>query len=511
MRKEKRTVMLAILDGFGIGDANDLTNAVVQAKPKYFTSFWNTCPHTMLDASGLAVGLPQGQMGNSEVGHLNIGSGRVVYQDLTRITKDAETGEFYDKPVIKKLYAQAKMGRLHIIGLISNGNVHCSLEHVKAVIKGAKQAGVTQLYVHALLDGRDVAPKSASTYIKELESFMSVIGLGSIATIGGRYYGMDRDNRWERIEKAYKAMVNGIGDSDTSAIHAIESSYDNNITDEFIIPTVIDNAGTINDGDTVLFCNFRPDRARQLTKALTVDTFDDFSRIGGQKHIFMATMTKYEDSLPVEIVYTKSVLKNTLGEVLSHHGCHQLRIAETEKYAHVTYFFNGGKEEPWKLEDRILVNSPKVATYDMKPEMSAYEVCDRVIEAINKNLYDVIILNFANPDMVGHTGVFEAAKQAITAVDTCLGRIAKAIQTIHGDLLITADHGNAEVMVDHNTGGPNTAHTTNLVPFILVSDKHASCTLHRGALCDITPTILELAGIQQPSDMTGTSLLVQDK
>lgn len=507
MAKLNAPVMLVILDGFGMGDATDTTNAVVQAKPEFFNSLWDTYPHTTLEASGMAVGLPTGQMGNSEVGHLNLGSGRIVYQDLTRITKDVENGDFYKRPVIKELYKKASQTRLQIIGLVSDGNVHCSLDHIKAVIQGAKAEGIQDVFVHALLDGRDVAPQCAETYIQELESFMNDIGCGTIATVSGRYYGMDRDNRWDRVELAYNAIVNGVGETATTACEAVQSSYVKDVVDEFVRPTVINKTGCIQDGDAVIFCNFRPDRGRELTKALIVPEFDGFSR--KPLNVYMATMTKYEEGLPVHIVYEKDTLSNTLGEVLSAGGYRQLRIAETEKYAHVTYFFNGGKEVPFEGEDRILVPSPAVATYDLQPEMSAPEVTDKVVDAIYSKEYDMIILNYANPDMVGHTGSFEAAVKAIQTVDKGLERITKAIQDVHGHLLVTADHGNAEVMVNHETGKAHTAHTTNVVPLILVSDTYKSSSLRTGKLCDIAPTMLDLAHIDKPNDMSGNSLLVK--
>ena len=475
MAKLEAPVMLVILDGFGLGDKSDTTNAVVQAKPLCFNRLWDMYPHTTLEASGLAVGLPEGQMGNSEVGHLNLGSGRIVYQDLTRITKDVESGEFYNRPVMKELYEVAKKQSLHLIGLVSDGNVHCSLDHIKAVIKGAHDNGIEH------------------------------VNCGKIATVSGRYYAMDRDNRWDRVELAYNAIVHGQGEIATSACEAVQQSYDKDAADEFVRPTVIDAAGTIKDGDAVIFCNFRPDRGRELTKALVLPDFDGFKR--EPLSIYMATMTKYEDGLPVHIVYQKDTLSETLGEVLSAGGYRQLRIAETEKYAHVTYFFNGGEEEPFEGEDRILVKSPQVATYDLQPEMSAYEVTDKVVQAIQDETYDMIILNFANPDMVGHTGSFEAAVKAVQAVDTCLDRIVEAIRSKKGHLLVTADHGNAELMVNHETGKVHTAHTTNLVPLILMSDSLKTATLEDGKLCDIAPTLLDLAGIQQPKAMTGHSLV----
>ncbi|WP_298705920.1 2,3-bisphosphoglycerate-independent phosphoglycerate mutase [uncultured Veillonella sp.] len=505
----KSPVMLTILDGFGLGDIQDITNAVVQAHPENFKALYDGYAHTQLQASGLAVGLPEGQMGNSEVGHLNIGAGRIVYQELTRITKDTEEGTFFEKAIIKELYAKAKNSRLQIIGLLSDGGVHSSLDHIKAIIKGAKDAGITSVYVHALLDGRDVPPKSALTYVHDLESFMSDLGLGQIATIGGRYYGMDRDKRWERVEQAYKAIVDGEGAMAKTATAAVEASYAQDVVDEFVVPVVVHKEGSIEANDGVIFANFRPDRARQLTRAIVDPDFTGFTRKKGVVPVYFATMTKYEEGLPVHIVYEKEVLTNTLGQVLSDGGYTQLRIAETEKYAHVTYFFNGGEEEPFKGEERILVPSPKVATYDMQPEMSAYEVTDKVVAAIESKAFDMIVLNFANPDMVGHTGDFEAAKKAVQTVDTCLGRIAEAIKKVQGHLLITADHGNSEMMIDHSTGAPHTAHTTNPVPLILVSDIYTKedYELQSGRLCDLAPTMLYLGGIEQPSEMTGQNLV----
>lgn len=498
-------VMLMILDGFGLGDEKDPTNAVAQAHPEHFLKAWAEYPHTTLTTSGLAVGLPEGQMGNSEVGHLNLGAGRVVYQELTRITKEAEEGKLAVRPVVTEAFAHAKEHALHLVGLLSDGGVHSHINHLKALLKGAKDFGLTKVYVHALLDGRDVPPKSALGYVEELEAYMHEIGVGSIATIGGRYYGMDRDKRWERVELAYEAMASGLGVSAPTAKEAIEQSYEQDVTDEFVLPTVVDREGVISNGDSMIFFNFRPDRARQLVRVFTDPEFMGFER-PLFKDLFVAMMTKYEDGLDAKIVYEKEILHDTLGEVLARGGYRQLRIAETEKYAHVTYFFNGGKEDVFPGEDRILVPSPKVATYDLKPEMSAYEVCDHVVKAILSKDYDMIILNFANPDMVGHTGVFEAAKAAIGAVDTCVGRVIDAINEVKGSLLITADHGNSEIMVDPITKAPHTAHTTNPVPLILVS-PHTGVTLHEGALCDLAPTMLALAKIPQPEAMTGKSLV----
>ena len=506
MAKLKAPVMLVILDGFGMGDQSDTTNAVVQAKPHCFNQLWDMYPHTKLEASGLAVGLPEGQMGNSEVGHLNLGSGRIVYQDLTRITKDVESGEFYNRPVMQELYEVAKKQSLHLIGLVSDGNVHCSLEHIKAVIKGAHDHGIEHVYVHALLDGRDVAPQCAQGYLKDLEAYMAELNCGKIATVSGRYYAMDRDNRWDRVELAYNAIVHGQGETAGSACEAVQQSYDKDAADEFVLPTVIDAEGTIKDGDAVIFCNFRPDRGRELTKALVLPDFDGFNR--EPLSLYMATMTKYEDGLPVHIVYEKDILSETLGEVLSVGGYRQLRIAETEKYAHVTYFFNGGKEDPFEGEDRILVKSPQVATYDLQPEMSAYEVTDKVVEAIQDETYDMIILNFANPDMVGHTGVMNAIAKAVYAVDTCVKEVIEAAKANDYEAIIIADHGNADNALNED-GTPNTAHSLNPVPFIYVTNNN-SARVKSGRLADVAPSILHIMGLEQPKEMTG-ECLIEDK
>ncbi len=508
MAKLTSPVMLMILDGFGLGDPKDTTNAVEQGKPKNFFLLREMYPYTELVTSGLSVGLPEGQMGNSEVGHLNLGSGRVVYQELTRITKDIEEGVFFSNPVVKEAMDKSKGHALHLIGLISDGGVHSHMDHAKALLKEAKEQGLKEVYLHALLDGRDVPPKSAEVFLDDMESYMKELGIGKIATISGRYYGMDRDKRWERVEKAYQAIVDGKGIAGSDAKSALMAAYDRGETDEFVQPTVIIKEGHINANDTVIFFNFRPDRARQLTSALTLRDFFGFPRAKGLLPLHFVTMTKYEDDLPVRIIYEKETLTQTLGQVVAEHGYRQLRIAETEKYAHVTYFFNGGEEVPFSGEDRILVPSPKVPTYDLQPEMSAYEVTDKVIEAIRSGRYDMIILNFANADMVGHTGVFEAAKKAVSVVDECVGRIVREFRNHGGHLLITADHGNAEEMVDHVAGVPHTAHTTNSVPLILVSEVYRKYSLKPGRLCDIAPTMLELAGIEKPEEMTGESLLV---
>lgn len=508
MAKLKGPVMLTILDGFGIGDGQDPTNAVVQANPRTFLKLWDECPHTLLDASGMAVGLPDGQMGNSEVGHLNIGAGRIVYQELTRITKEAQDGTLFTRPVLVNAYEAGKQQALHLIGLLSDGGVHSHIDHLKELLRGAKAAGVSKVYIHGFLDGRDVPPQSALAYIDDIAMFCKELGLGSLATVGGRYYGMDRDQRWERVQLAYNAILCGSGNDVSCAHEAVERSYVDETTDEFVIPSVIDGYEGIQDGDAVLFFNFRPDRARQLVRAVVDPTFTGFERKRVLQDSYVASMTRYEADLAVPVVYDKELLTDTLGEVLSKGGYRQLRIAETEKYAHVTYFFNGGKEDVFPGEDRILVPSPKVATYDLQPEMSAPEVTEKVVAAICSGEYDMIILNYANPDMVGHTGDFEAAKRAILAVDEGLSEIVKAIQDMQGQLLITADHGNSEVMVDHTTEILHTAHTTNPVPLILVGALEG-VTLRPGRLCDLAPTMLDLGGIAQPEAMSGESLLVQ--
>lgn len=506
----KKPVMLIIMDGFGCSDVTG-NNAVAQAKLPCLNDLWKNCPHSHLEASGEAVGLPDGQIGNSEVGHLNIGAGRIVYQELTRITKDIRTGDFFEKPVLKEAMenARVKGAALHIMGLVSPGGVHSSHLHLYALLEMAKRYGLTKVFIHAFLDGRDVLPRSAGAYLQELEATCAKIGVGQIATISGRYYAMDRDKRWERVEKAYHAVALGEGEQAADAQSLLKASYAADVTDEFVLPSVLVKQ-PISDGDSVVFFNFRPDRARQLTQAFVLDDFDGFAR-PKKLDLYFATMTAYESGLPVHVVYEKETLSNTLGEFLSKNGKKQLRIAETEKYAHVTYFFNGGLEEPFSGEDRILVPSPKVATYDLQPEMNAPEVTDKVIERIRSGAYDMIMLNFANPDMVGHTGVMAAAVKAVETVDACVARIIGELQKVDGQLLIIADHGNAEQMADPATGSPYTAHTTNPVPCILVSKDHSSDVLQDGCLADVAPTLLALAGMEPPAEMTGTSLLSKAK
>jgi 2,3-bisphosphoglycerate-independent phosphoglycerate mutase len=509
--KLQAPVALLILDGWGIGNPQDEYNAIAQTKTPHMDLLAELYPSTTLACSGEAVGLPEGQMGNSEVGHLNIGAGRVVYQELTRITKAIREGDFFSNPVLVNVVKQAKAqgGALHLMGLVSDGGVHSHIRHLYALLEMAKRHGLSKVYVHAFLDGRDVPPSSALEYIGALEEKMAELGVGKIATVSGRYYAMDRDKRWERVEKAYNALVFREGEKAQSALAAVENSYRQEKTDEFVLPTVIESCidAGIKENDGVIFFNFRPDRGRELTRVFVDKDFDGFKRKQAYFPLYFATMTQYDETLAVDVAYTPQYLKNTLGEIFADAGYNQLRIAETEKYAHVTFFFNGGEEKPFANEERILIPSPKVATYDLKPEMSGMEVTDRVVEEIKAGKHDLIILNFANGDMVGHTGKLEAAKQAVKTVDACVGRVVEALRARGGIACITADHGNAEIMLDHATGEPFTAHTTNEVPFILVSEKHRGASLRKGILADIAPTILEVAGVNASPEMTGKSLL----
>jgi 2,3-bisphosphoglycerate-independent phosphoglycerate mutase len=504
----KKPVMLMILDGFGLTDRED-GNAIKAANKPNFDRIYNDYPHTQLGASGLSVGLPEGQMGNSEVGHLNIGAGRVIYQALTRITKSIKDGDFFENPALNKAVNNAleNDSTLHLMGLLSPGGVHSHTEHLKGVLKLAKNKGIQKVYLHAFLDGRDVPPSSAKEYIVNIESYMKEIGIGKIATICGRYYAMDRDKRWERVHLAYNALVLGKGEEANTAVEAVEKSYNDNKTDEFVLPTVVskDSAASIKNKDSVIFFNFRPDRAREITRAINDKVFDGFSR--ESLDLTFVTMTEYDVTLQgVDAAFKSESYKNTLGEYVSGLGKNQLRIAETEKYAHVTFFFNGGVEEPNKGEDRALIPSPKVATYDLQPEMSAYKVTDELLKRIDEDKYDMIILNFANPDMVGHTGVFEAAKKAIEHVDVCLGKVVDKILEKNGTVFITADHGNAEQMIDYSTGKPMTAHTTDPVPFIYVA-ADATPLRDGGILADIAPTMLQVMGLDVPKEMTGKSII----
>lgn len=506
----RKFTALVILDGFGYS-TNKEGNAIALVDTPNIDALMNEYPHTLIGASGMSVGLPDGQMGNSEVGHLNIGAGRIVYQELTRITKAINDGDFFtnDEFISAIESAKAKGGALHLMGLLSDGGVHSHNTHLYALIKMAKERGLEDIYIHCFMDGRDVPPDSGKKYIEELEAKLSEIGAGKIATVSGRYYSMDRDNRWERVVKAYDAIVNGKGDTAKTAIDCMINSYAKNVLDEFVVPCVIDGAKTINDGDSVIFFNFRPDRAREITRALTQEPFDGFKR--DKKDIKYVCMTQYDKTFNnVSIAYKPQTLSNTFGEYIAKNGLKQFRIAETEKYAHVTFFFNGGVEQPNDNEDRVLIPSPKVATYDLQPEMSAYEVCDKACELILSQAYDVMILNFANPDMVGHTGILEAAESAVKAVDKCLGKVVNAIKQINGQIIITADHGNSEQMIDPATGGAFTAHSTNPVPFILVSDDLKDAKLKdTGILADIAPTMLELLDLEIPDEMSGSSMIIK--
>ena len=507
---EKKLTMLMILDGFGENPKKE-GNAVKLAKTPNIDRLMKEYPNTKIAASGLAVGLPEGQMGNSEVGHTNIGAGRIVYQELTRITKSIENGDFFSNEELVKAMENCKKNnsKLHILGLVSDGGVHSHIRHLFGLLEMAKRRDIEEVYVHCFLDGRDTPPASAESYIQELEEKMRKKGVGKIATVAGRFYGMDRDKRWNRIQKAYNAIVFGEGNKSSQVINAIESSYQKEVFDEFVEPTVITNGekpvATIEDGDSVIFFNFRPDRAREITRAIVDKEFKEFET--KKMNTYFVCFTNYDETMPnVHIAFKKEMIKNTLGEIVSKNGGKQLRIAETEKYAHVTFFFNGGEEKQYEGEDRILVPSPKVETYDMKPEMSAYEVTQKVVEAINSEKYNCIILNYANPDMVGHTGSLSAAIKAVEAVDECVGKVITAIESQKANLIITADHGNAEQMIDYKTGEPHTAHTTNLVPLILISERE-NVKLREGKLADIAPTILELMGLEKPKEMTGESLI----
>ena len=509
---EKKPVMLMILDGFGINENTD-GNAVKLAKTPNIDKLMKKYPTTQIYTSGLKVGLPEGQMGNSEVGHTNIGAGRIVYQELTKITKSIEDGDFFSIPELVEAIENCKKynSKLHILGLVSDGGVHSHIRHLYGLLELAKRRDFENVYVHCFLDGRDTPPASAEGYIADLEDKMKEKGLGKIASISGRYYAMDRDKRWDRVKKCYDALVRGEGNKSTSATIAIEDSYQKEVFDEFVEPTVICNGDTpiakIENHDSVIFFNFRPDRARQITRAIVDKDFKDFET--EKLDVDFVCFTSYDETMPnVKVAFKKEPLVNTYGEVVSKHGLTQLRIAETEKYAHVTFFFNGGEEKQYPGEDRILVPSPKVATYDLQPEMSAEEVTVNVVNAINSAKYDTIILNYANPDMVGHTGSLPAAIKAVEKIDDCVRRVVKAILNQHGTLLITADHGNCEQMIDYKTGEPHTAHTTNPVPLILVTENE-KLKIKSGKLADLAPTMLELLGIEKPEEMTGESILVK--
>ncbi|MCI9517546.1 MAG: 2,3-bisphosphoglycerate-independent phosphoglycerate mutase [Lachnospiraceae bacterium] len=508
----KKPTVLMILDGYGLNEKTE-GNAVAEGKTPVMDKLMAECPFVKGNASGMAVGLPDGQMGNSEVGHLNMGAGRIVYQELTRITKEIQDGDFFKNEALLHAVRNAKENgsALHMFGLLSDGGVHSHNTHLYGLLELAKREGLEKVYVHCFLDGRDTPPASGKDFVQQLSDEMKKIGVGEIATVMGRYYAMDRDNRWDRVELAYNAMVKGSGQTAECGVCAVEQSYKEGTNDEFVLPTVVQKDGApvavIQDKDSVIFFNFRPDRAREISRAFCCDEFDGFAR-EKKLDLTYVCFTEYDETIPnKEVAFHKVSITNTFGEFLAANKKTQARIAETEKYAHVTFFFNGGIEEPNEGEDRILVKSPKVATYDLKPEMSAYEVCDKLVEAIKSCKYDMIIINFANPDMVGHTGIENAAIKAVEAVDECVGKAVEALKSVDGQMFICADHGNAEQLVDYGTGAPFTAHTTNPVPFILVNYDSAYTLREGGCLADIAPTLIEMMGMEQPKEMTGKSLL----
>ena len=506
----KKPVLLCIMDGFGWVPNETYGNAVVAAKTPHLDALMEKYPMTTIEASGMAVGLPDGQMGNSEVGHTNMGAGRIVYQQLTLITKSIKDGEMLKNPVlVKNMKAAIDAGKaIHLMGLVGTGGVHSHADHWYGVLEMAKHLGATEVYLHCIMDGRDTDPHDGKRFLADLQAKLDELGIGKIASISGRYYAMDRDNNWDREEKAYAAFVYGEGNHAANAAEAIEASYAADKTDEFVLPCVTCEGGRVQDGDTVIFMNFRPDRARQMTRIFCDDDFKGFERRGGRKHVNYVCMAEYDATMPnCEVAYPPVELKNVLGQYLSENGKTQLRIAETEKYAHVTFFFNGGVEAPYEGEDRCVIPSPKVATYDLKPEMSAPEVADECVKRIESGKYDVVILNFANCDMVGHTGVFEAAVKAVEAVDTAVDKVVTAVLNAGGCAFITADHGNAEKMMNPD-GTPFTAHTTNVVPFVAVGCGDVKLR-EGGCLADIAPTMLPYIGLPVPAEMTGKSIIVE--
>ena len=511
----KKPVVLMILDGYGLNDKVE-GNAVAQANTPVMDSLMKEYPFVHGNASGMAVGLPEGQMGNSEVGHMNMGAGRIVYQELTRITKEIQDGDFFKNEALLKAIDNCKKNNsaLHLMGLLSDGGVHSHITHLYGLLELAKQQGLEKVYVHCFLDGRDTPPASGKSYAEQLNEEMKKIGVGKIASVMGRYYAMDRDNNYDRVQLAYDAMTEGKGLTAACGICGIQESYDREETDEFVKPTVVVEdgkaVGLVQDKDSVIFFNFRPDRAREMTHVFCDNEFTGFDRGPARPDVTYVCFTDYDTTIPNKLVaFNKEEITHTFGEFLAENGLKQARIAETEKYAHVTFFFNGGVEQPNEGEDRILVKSPKVATYDLQPEMSAYQVCDKLVEAIKSEKYDVIIINFANPDMVGHTGVQAAAIKAVETVDECVGKAVAAIKEVNGQLFICADHGNAEQLIDYETGEPFTAHTTNPVPFILVNADPKYTLREGGCLADIAPTLIELMGMEQPKEMTGKSLLIK--
>lgn len=502
----RKPLMLMILDGWGCNPNSEEKNAIKTANPENFTRIFNNYPHTFIKASGEAVGLPEGQMGNSEVGHLNLGAGRVVYQPLVEITKEIRDGEFFTKEKVVEAFTYAKENnkKIHFIGLLSDGGVHSHINHLFGLLEMAKRTELEKVYVHAFMDGRDTAPTSGLDFMKSLESKISEVGVGKVATISGRYFSMDRDTNWDRTEKAYDVMTGKGEITSLTAVEIIEKSYAENVTDEFIVPTLLDKAGVVEEGDVVINFNFRPDRARQITRALNDKEFKGFVREYLAPKFYC--MRQYDSTIDATVIYEDKDIQNTFGEILAKNGLTQLRTAETEKYAHVTFFFNGGKETEFNGEERKLIASPKVATYDLQPEMSAPELTETVLAALDENKYDVIIMNFANPDMVGHTGVFDAAVEAIKAVDQGIGKIVNKVLELDGAVLITADHGNAEKMEDAETHEPFTAHTTYEVPLIYASNNFKG-ELNPGKLADVAPTMLEILGIKKPCEMNGVSLI----
>ncbi len=511
----KKPVVLMVLDGYGISEKTE-GNAIALADTPVMDKLMAECPYVKGNASGEAVGLPEGQMGNSEVGHMNIGAGRIIYQELTRITKAIKDGDFFENKEMLDAIENCKNNNsdLHLWGLLSDGGVHSHNTHLYAILELCKRQNFDRVYIHPFFDGRDTAPASGKGFLEELIAKTKEIGVGKVASLSGRYYAMDRDNRWDRVELAYKSLVTGEGVQADDPVAAIQESYDKEVYDEFILPTVIVENGKpvslVKANDSVIFFNFRPDRAREITRAFCTDDFDGFERPNGRMPLVYVCFKDYDESIPnKEVAFKKEDIKNTFGEYLAANGLKQLRTAETEKYAHVTFFFNGGVEEPNKDEDRILVKSPKVATYDLQPEMSAPEVSKNLNEAILGGKYDVIIINFANPDMVGHTGVIPAAIKAVETVDKCVGTAVEAVKKVDGVLFICADHGNAEQMINYETGAPHTAHTTNPVPFILYNYDECKALREGGCLADIAPTLLEILGLPQPAEMTGKSLIIR--
>lgn len=510
----KKFTGLIIMDGYGMADVSPY-NAINSETSPYVQELMKTCPMTQLEASGMAVGLPDGQMGNSEVGHLNIGAGRIIYQELTRISKSIKDGDYFDNAALLKAVNSAKANgkKLHVFGLLSDGGVHSHIDQVLAVAELAKRNGLSDVYFHCFTDGRDVSPTSGKGFIEYATDYLNKVGVGKIATISGRFYAMDRDNIWERVDKAYRAIADGEGIYEENPIDAMQHSYDNGVTDEFVMPTVITDGGkpvaTVDKGDSIIFANFRPDRARMITRSFIFENFDGFKREKGFLAPIFVSYTQYDVTFndKLDVAFKPESYTNTLGEYLSKCGLKQFRIAETQKYAHVTFFFNGGVEAANPNEDRILIDSPKIATFDLKPEMSAYEVADKAAETIKSGEYDVMILNFANCDMVGHTGIMDAAVKAVKAVDECVKKVVSAITSVGGQALITADHGNADCMYDTDAKEPFTAHTTNPVPLIKIDENRNVGLMDGGKLCDIAPTMLDMMGLEIPAEMTGHSLL----